>query len=177
MKCSRLNSELQSISILFSVEIFGLKMNSELLREREAFKKRAMATAAVSAPSKRPKESSGPSSAPASENRKSSKSGDQSAKAKLDLAQMKSMGQSGSQFKFGVLAKIVRHMKARHMEGEDQPLTMEDILDETNQVWLTSIMILSFFVNLEMEDVRCQIWKRGFGVVSPIRFEARIPIR
>jgi len=108
-------------------------MNSELLREREAFKKRAMATAAVSAPSKRPKESSGPSAAPEA-SRKSSKSGEQSAKAKLDLAQMKSMGQSGSQFKFGVLAKIVRHMKARHMEGEDQPLTMEDILDETNQV-------------------------------------------
>ena len=107
-------------------------MNSELLREREAFKKRAMATASVSAP-KRPKESASAAPTPES-SRKSSKSSDQSAKAKLDLAQMKSMGQSGSQFKFGVLAKIVRHMKARHMEGEDQPLTIEDILDETNQV-------------------------------------------
>ena len=106
-------------------------MNSELLREREAFKKRAMATASVSAP-KRPKESA--SSAAPESSKKSSKSNDQSAKAKLDLAQIKSMGQGGSQFKFGVLAKIVRHMKARHMEGEDQPLTMEDILDETNQV-------------------------------------------
>jgi hypothetical protein len=47
---------------------------------------------------------------------------------------MKSMGQTGSQFRFGVLAKIVRHMKSRHMEGEDQPLTLEEILDETNQV-------------------------------------------
>jgi len=117
-------------------------MNSELLREREAFKKRAMATAAVTAPSKRPKES-GPSSAPEA-NRKSSKSSDHSAKAKLDLAQMKSLGQGGSQFKFGVLAKIVRHMKSRHMEGEDQPLTLEDILDETNQVNTTTSVAFSF---------------------------------
>ena len=107
-------------------------MNPELLREREAFKKRAMATAAVTAPSKRPKESAQSSSSEAS--RKPSKSSDHSAKAKLDLAKMKSMGQSGSQFRFGVLAKIVRHMKSRHMEGEDQPLTLEEILDETNQV-------------------------------------------
>merc|ERR1712109_254329 len=40
----------------------------------------------------------------------------------------------GSQFKFGVLTKIVRHMKTRHMEGEDQPLTLEEILDETHQL-------------------------------------------
>ena len=57
----------------------------------------------------------------------------ESAKAKLDLAQLKQMG-GGSQFKFGVLTKIVRHMKTRHMEGEDQPLTLEEILDETHQL-------------------------------------------
>jgi transcription initiation factor TFIIE subunit beta len=62
----------------------------------------------------------------------------------LDLAQMKSLGQGGSQFKFGVLAKIVRHMKSRHMEGEDQPLTLEDILDETNQVNTTTSVAFSF---------------------------------
>ena len=32
------------------------------------------------------------------------------------------------------MAKIVRHMKTRHLEGEDHPLTLEDILDETNQL-------------------------------------------
>lgn len=76
-------------------------MNSELLREREAFKKRAMAAASVQ-PSKRAKESS---SGQGSDSNKK-KPGDQSAKAKLDLAQIKSMGQGGSQFKFGVLAKV-----------------------------------------------------------------------
>ena len=39
-----------------------------------------------------------------------------------------------SQYKFGVLAKIVKHMKSRHQEGDDHPLTMEEILDETNQL-------------------------------------------
>jgi transcription initiation factor TFIIE subunit beta len=40
----------------------------------------------------------------------------------------------GSQYKFGVLAKIVRHMKSRHMDGMDHPLSLEEILDETNQL-------------------------------------------
>lgn len=39
-----------------------------------------------------------------------------------------------SQYKFGVLAKIVKHMKTRHQDGDDHPLTIEDILDETNQL-------------------------------------------
>ena len=39
-----------------------------------------------------------------------------------------------TQYKFGVLAKIVKHMKARHQEGDDHPLTLEEILDETNQL-------------------------------------------
>ena len=41
-------------------------------------------------------------------------------------------------YKFGVLTKIVRHMKTRHMAGEDQPLTLEEILDETRQLDVTS---------------------------------------
>ncbi len=39
-----------------------------------------------------------------------------------------------SQYRFGVLARIVKHMKHRHQEGEDYPLSMEEILDETNQL-------------------------------------------
>lgn len=39
-----------------------------------------------------------------------------------------------TQYKFGVLAKIVKHMKARHQEGDDHPLALEEILDETNQL-------------------------------------------
>lgn len=39
-----------------------------------------------------------------------------------------------TQYKFGVLAKIVKHMRARHQDGDDHPLTLEEILDETNQL-------------------------------------------
>lgn len=39
-----------------------------------------------------------------------------------------------SQYKFGVLAKIVKHMKARHQDGDDHPLNIDEILDETNQL-------------------------------------------
>lgn len=39
-----------------------------------------------------------------------------------------------SSYRFGVLARIVRHMKSRHQEGDDHPLTLDEILDETNQL-------------------------------------------
>ena len=39
-----------------------------------------------------------------------------------------------SQYKFGVLAKIVKHLKTLHQEGGDHALTLEEILDETNQL-------------------------------------------
>ena len=42
---------------------------------------------------------------------------------------------SGSSNKrFAILTKIVNHMKERHLIGEDHPLTIEEILDETNQL-------------------------------------------
>lgn len=39
-----------------------------------------------------------------------------------------------SQYRFGVLAKIVKHMRVRHLDGDDHPLQLDEILDETNQL-------------------------------------------
>ncbi|CAI9558954.1 unnamed protein product [Staurois parvus] len=39
-----------------------------------------------------------------------------------------------SNFKFGVLAKIVNYMKTRHQRGDTYPLTLEEILDETQHL-------------------------------------------
>lgn len=39
-----------------------------------------------------------------------------------------------SSYRFGVLARIVRHMRSRHQEGDDHPLTIDEVLDETNQL-------------------------------------------
>lgn len=36
-----------------------------------------------------------------------------------------------SNVRFGILTKIVQHMKARHQDGDDHPLTLDEVLDET----------------------------------------------
>lgn len=36
--------------------------------------------------------------------------------------------------RFAILTKIVNYMKERHLRGEDHPLSIEEILDETNQL-------------------------------------------
>merc|ERR1712142_231429 len=38
-----------------------------------------------------------------------------------------------SQFKFSVLAKIVKHIRTRYQQGDRYGLTLEEILDETHQ--------------------------------------------
>lgn len=43
-----------------------------------------------------------------------------------------------SQYRFSVLAKIVRYLRSKHQEGDDYPLTLDEILDETNQLNLSS---------------------------------------
>ncbi|XP_069165593.1 transcription initiation factor IIE subunit beta [Procambarus clarkii] len=96
-------------------------MDRSLMKEREAFMKRAFAT---------PLEVKKRSAPPAVSDL---------AKKKInkgpppDPAAYKSMT-GGSQYKFGVLARIVRHMKTRHQDGETHPLSIEEILDETNQL-------------------------------------------
>ncbi|XP_059145010.1 general transcription factor IIE subunit 2-like isoform X2 [Physella acuta] len=107
-------------------------MDPALLKEREAFLKRAKATPAV-------------------EKRKS-KSGNDGNDKKAKKAKIKpptpkpvntvdyKLSQGSSQYKFGVLAKIVKYMKSRHQTGINDPLLLEEILDETNQLDITSKM-------------------------------------
>ncbi len=78
-------------------------MDAALLREREAFKRKAMAIPTVE--KRKINKTASSSSASAS----SASARDSSARAKLDLAQMKSIASGTSQFKFGVLARIVRY--------------------------------------------------------------------
>jgi len=106
-------------------------MDRELLKERQKFKDSFMK---VHTDGPKAEKRPAPGSSSSSKKSKSEKEPKkESAKAKLDLATAKQMG-TGSQFKFGVLTKIVRHMKNRHMQGEDNALTLEDALDETHQL-------------------------------------------
>lgn len=50
-----------------------------------------------------------------------------------DPLSYKSMS-GGSQQNFSVLAKIVKYMKKKHLDGDKEALTLEEILDETNQL-------------------------------------------
>lgn len=58
------------------------------------------------------------------------------------MVNYKTMTGSG-QYRFSALTKIVKHMKARHQEGDDHPLTLEEILDETNQLDVGSKVLFS----------------------------------
>ncbi|TGZ32331.1 transcription initiation factor IIE subunit beta [Temnothorax longispinosus] len=102
-------------------------MDPALLREREQFKKRALTTPVVD---KKKQEKETTKDEPS---KKKPKPSFVSTGPKLDMVNYKTMTGS-TQYKFGVLAKIVKHMKARHQEGDDHPLTLEEILDETNQL-------------------------------------------
>ncbi|XP_057371001.1 general transcription factor IIE subunit 2-like [Daphnia carinata] len=102
-------------------------MDPALLREREAFKKRALATPVVE--NKKKKEVT------EDETKKKPKAPPKSTAVapRIDATNYKHMSGS-SQYKFGVLAKIVKHLKTLHQDGADHALTLEDILDETNQL-------------------------------------------
>ncbi|XP_050529630.1 general transcription factor IIE subunit 2 isoform X2 [Daktulosphaira vitifoliae] len=117
-------------------------MDPALLREREIFKLKASAIPVVE---KRQKDDSSKD-----EFKKKSKPlppmpRPPSPPNTSNSVNYKSFGQS-SQYKFGVLTKIVKYIKASHQNGDDHPLTLDELLDETNQldvgakvkIWLES---------------------------------------
>ncbi|CAL1284330.1 unnamed protein product [Larinioides sclopetarius] len=100
-------------------------MDPALLREREAFKKRALSTPVVE---KKKKEQNVSEREPPKKKPKSSSQ----PKPQKDFNYKTHAG--SSQYNFGILAKIVKHMKQRHLNGDTYPLSLEEILDETNQL-------------------------------------------
>ena len=86
---------------------------------------------------------------PRDEPKKKPKPSSVSQQPKLSVVNYKSMTGS-SQYKFGVLAKIVKHMKARHQDGDDHPLTLDEILDETNQLDVVPKVKLISIISLKM---------------------------
>lgn len=119
----------------------GIIMDPALIREREVFKKRAMANPNVERKAK--VES-------VQLQKDDVKKKNRPLVTKLDSSTYKNISGS-SQYRFGVLAKIVKHMRTRHQDGDDHPLTIEEILDETNQLdigqsvknWLASEALIN----------------------------------
>lgn len=107
-------------------------MDPALLKERNAFLNRAKAQPVVE------KRKHADTDSHSSKKHKSSKSkhsnGLSSSKLPSKTPFDYKTSQGSSQYKFGILAKIVKFMKTRHQEGESHGLTIDEILDETNQL-------------------------------------------
>ncbi|CAG0881665.1 unnamed protein product [Darwinula stevensoni] len=119
-------------------------MDPALKKEHAAFKKRALATPSVE---KKKAKSGHASAGVGGENRKKA-----SAPASAPVSVLSYKGLAGSsQYRFTVLARIVKFMKQRHLEGDAYPLTLEQILDETSQLdWLLTEALKS---NPKIEEV------------------------
>lgn len=102
-------------------------MDPALLRERERFLKRSLA-APVIEKKKQPVLNKQETSSRNDSFKKKQKS--VSSVPRLDY---RSVGPS-SQNKFSILAKIITYMKKRYLEGEDYPLSLDEIIDETQQL-------------------------------------------
>ncbi|XP_033737336.1 general transcription factor IIE subunit 2-like [Pecten maximus] len=109
-------------------------MDPALLKERKAFLDRAKAQPTVEK-RKKPKIENDDRSAKKSKSSHFSrpKPSESNSVPKNNSFDYKKM-QGSSQYKFGILAKIVKYMRDRHQNGERHSLAIDEILDETNQL-------------------------------------------
>ncbi|XP_003744019.1 general transcription factor IIE subunit 2 [Galendromus occidentalis] len=100
-------------------------MDPALLKDREAFKKRAVAVPVV----ENRKRETTPKDV---KKRPAIPSKSFEPPPPKDPFRYKSVSGTGNSF--SVLAKIVKYMKTRHLEGETHELSLDEILDETSQM-------------------------------------------
>lgn len=105
-------------------------MDPALLKERNAFLNRAKAQPAVEKRKRTDADSHSHKKHKSSSSKQKISNGISSSKTPFDYK----TSQGSSQYKFGILAKIVKLMKTRHQEGQSHALSLDDILDETNQL-------------------------------------------
>lgn len=115
-------------------------MDPALLRDRQAFLKKASSTLSVEK-RKLPAPPHQDSPAPSTSKRPAPSS---STNFDYKTAQLYAPGTGPNQRKFGTLSSIIRYMKNRHLEGDTHALSLEEILEEANlsnvpphiQAWL-----------------------------------------
>lgn len=105
-------------------------MDPALLKERNAFLNRAKAQPVVEKRKHTDTDSHSSKKHKSSSSSKQKVSNNNTPKTPFDYK----TSQGSSQYKFGILAKIVKYMKTRHQEGQSHALSLDDILDETNQL-------------------------------------------
>ncbi|XP_076309861.1 transcription factor IIEbeta [Tachypleus tridentatus] len=136
-------------------------MDPALLKEREAFKKRAIATPVV----ENKKREMPPSGSQPPSKKKSKQSS--SSKPRTDAVTYKTASGT-SQYNFSVLAKIVKHMKQRHLDGDTEPLTLEELLDETNQLGIGSRQRHWLTTEALVNNPKIQTTSDGHYIFKPV---------
>ena len=128
-------------------------MDSTLFRERAAFKRKASANPILM--NKKYKENDANNEiVPTMEN--SSKTTSETAiKPRFDANSYKYMTEASNN-RLCVLTKIVQHLKALHLDGEGNALTLEEILDQTKQLNVSTqiiewLRLKAFVDNLKIE--------------------------
>ncbi|BFZ14114.1 hypothetical protein BsWGS_17153 [Bradybaena similaris] len=106
-------------------------MDPALLKEREAFLKRAKATPAIEKRKIKSTENT---------DKKTKKAKVKPPLSKTTHSVDYKVSSGSSHYKFSVLAKIVKFMKTRHQAGANDPLELEEIVQETSQLDITSKM-------------------------------------
>lgn len=111
-------------------------MDPSLLREREAFKKKALANPTVESKKRKEVETQETS------RKKIKKDPNQAVASKPtvdrpDALNYKLITKASVNENFSALTKIIRKMKERFKEGDSEALTLEELLDETNQIDLS----------------------------------------
>lgn len=107
-------------------------MDPALLKEREAFKRKAFATPVVESKKRKEKEEEDVSRKKAKRDAPSSSSTATSSTFSSKDLFSRTTGSSSNNF--SILAKIIKHMKVRFSQGDADALTLEELLDETNQL-------------------------------------------
>ena len=111
-------------------------MNSALLKERAEFKKRALATPVLESKKKVQRDDDeGPSKKKIKKEAPAPPKAPREAAGALakDPFAYKSM-QGTSQHNFSILTKIVKYMRKMYLDGDSHSLSIDEILDETNQL-------------------------------------------
>ncbi|GAB1606544.1 transcription initiation factor IIE subunit beta-like [Argonauta hians] len=142
-------------------------MDPALKKERAAFLARARSQPVIEKRKSQHKDENNESLA---KKQKSSKPAKPKPAAAVETYDYKT-AKGSSQYKFSVLAKIVKHMKTRHQQAEINPLTIGEILEETKQTdlgskqrhWLVSEALINN-PKIEVVDGNTYIFKPKYNI-------------
>lgn len=78
---------------------------------------------------------------------------------------------SYSQNNFGIIAKIVKWLQERHLSGDNEPLTLEEILDETEQTEIGTKQKNWLQNEVLEQNVRIRVVRPENGGDGPVRYQ------